>query len=124
MPLTFQALSDECLHRVWSYVPVSPADLPGSLGLGESLRVSPSLSESHLGLEHPGRDFGPRASVRDCPDHINVILSDRTGPVTKTLFFSIISTEVSRQGRDGGTPGAPAARSGTTAAVARASQRV
>jgi len=44
-------------------VPVSPADLPGSLGLGESLRVSPSLSESHLGLEHPGRDFGPRASV-------------------------------------------------------------
>ena len=43
------------------------ADLPVSLGLGESLRVSPSLSESHLGLEHPGRDFGPRASVGIAP---------------------------------------------------------
>jgi len=29
---------------------------------------------------------------------------------TKTLFFSIISTEVDPQGRDGGTPGAPAAQ--------------
>ncbi len=44
-------------------VPVSPADLPGSLGLGESLRVSPSLSESHLGLEHPGRDLLARARL-------------------------------------------------------------
>ena len=74
--------------------------------------------EINLGLEHPGRDFGPRASV-GIPDHINY----RIGPVTKTLFFFIISTEVD-PGRDGGTPGAPAARSGTTEAVARASQRV
>jgi hypothetical protein len=59
-------------------VPVSPADLPGSQGLGESLRVSPSPSESHLGLEHPGRDLLARAR-----------LGLRTGPVT---IFSIIST--------------------------------
>ena len=70
---------------MWSHVPVSPADLPGSLGLGESLRVSPSLSESHFGLEHPGRDLLARARLG---------LSLRTGSVTKTLFFFIISTEV------------------------------
>jgi len=109
---------------VWSHVPVSPADLPGSLGLGESLRVrvSPSLSESHSGLEHPVRDFGPRASVGIAPI-IKCDLMDRARD-QNSVFFHHIDGGRSRQGRDGGTPGAPAARSGTTAAVARASQRV
>ena len=34
VPLTLQALSAECEHRVWSHVPVSPDDLwPLSLSL-------------------------------------------------------------------------------------------
>ena len=41
VPLTLQALSAECEHRVWSHVPVSPDDLwPLSL----------SLSAPHPGL--------------------------------------------------------------------------
>ena len=31
VPLTLQELSAQCVHRVWSHVPVSPADLPGPL---------------------------------------------------------------------------------------------
>ena len=38
VPLTLQALSAECVHRVWSHVPVSPADLPGPLPRGTTLQ--------------------------------------------------------------------------------------
>ena len=44
VPLTLQALSAECVHRVWSHVPVSPADLPGPLSLSLPLtRALPRL---------------------------------------------------------------------------------
>ncbi len=86
----YRALSTQCpspfrhsvlsASIVWSHVPVSPADLPGSLGLGKSLRVSPSLSESHLGLEHPGRDFGPRRPVVQSPSVRSHNVIGRTGP--------------------------------------------
>jgi hypothetical protein len=97
---------------VWSHVPVSPADLPGSLGLGESLRVSPSLSESHLGLEHPGRDLLARARLglslrpKFCFKNNKRII---TGPVTKTLFFPSYRRRSipagTRRGDAGGTGG-------------------
>ena len=81
-----------------------------SLSESESLRVSLRTRTSGPGLWTTGLRRDPRSHK----------LSDRARD-QNSVFFHHIDGGRSLQGRDGGTPGAPAARSGTTVAVARES---
>ena len=59
VPLTLQALSAQCVHRVWSHVPVSPADLPGSLPLTRALpRLDLPVSILACDVRKPIETFG------------------------------------------------------------------
>ena len=53
VPLTLQALSAQCVHRVWSHVPVSPADLPGPLSLSLCPSPGPCLASIFPSPSYP-----------------------------------------------------------------------
>ena len=67
VPLTLQALSAECEHRVWYHVPVSPDDLwplSLSLPLTRACLASESIFPVTLNLKSDPGPFQPRPGRR------------------------------------------------------------
>ena len=124
VPLTLQALSAECEHRVWSHVPVSPDDLwplSLSLPLTRACLASESIFPVTLNLKSDPGPWQPRPGRRGVCGDKN--FGSRKNCDAGEIWSKTFGGGARVQRRQGGEPGEPAARSVETAAARVTRQR-